>query len=158
MLCAYPAVFFETALELLPRPMDPHVEIIPADTEACGHIVRRFFVQIELSNQIGILRVHRLQQSLNARADNVLFLVIRRRIDLRRELREGSLTRIPAAVKIDDRSPKNPVEPCLGILLIANLIGRLHRFEQAFLNCIGGKFRVGQTLAREADEFTKVIQ
>ena len=142
MLCAYPAVLFETALKLLSRTMDPHVKIVPANTEACSHAVRRFFIQIEPSNQTGILRCHPRQQSLNAGADNTLFLGIRWRIDLMLKFCQGSLARIPASIEINDGPSQNPVEPSLGTFLVANLIDRLHRFEQAFLNCIGREFRI----------------
>ena len=158
VLCTNSAVFFETPLKLLSSTMDPHVEIVPANTEACCHSVRRFFVQIELSNQTGVLRRHRRQQSLDARADNALFLVIRRRIDFMLEFRERSVACITAAVKIDDRSPKNPVEPCLGIFVIANLIGSFQRFEQTILNGVGGKLRITDAPAGKANKLVQMFE
>jgi hypothetical protein len=74
------------------------------------------------------------------------------------EISEGSVACITAAVKIDDRSSKNLVETRLGILLVANLIGRLHCFEQALLNGIGRKLRIAKALARKAREFINVLQ
>jgi hypothetical protein len=77
MLCANPAVFCETPLKLLPRPMEPHVEIAPGNSEARGHRIGRFFIQIYALQQDSILRRYYRQQPLHARANKPCFLLIR---------------------------------------------------------------------------------
>jgi hypothetical protein len=158
VLCANPTVFFQTPLELLPCSMKPHIKIVPANSEARGHRIGRFLIQIYALDQASVLRRHRRQQSLHARANNAFFFFIRRGIQLALESCEGSIPRITATVKIDDGPPQNPVEPRLGIFLIANLIGRLQRLEQALLNRVGGKVGIAEALARKACEFINVLQ
>ena len=138
--------------------MEPHIKIVPADAQACRHSVRRFFIKIEALDQEGILRIHRRQQSLHAGTNNALFLFIRRRIELMFEFCQGSVARITTPIQIDNRAPEDPVELGSRIVLITNLIGSLQRFEQAFLNRIGGKFRIAKALASKPNEFMNVIQ
>jgi hypothetical protein len=58
VFCANPAGFFEAPLKLLPSPMKPHVKIAPANPEARGHRIGRFFIQIYALQQDRILRRH----------------------------------------------------------------------------------------------------
>ena len=65
------------------------------------------------------------------------------------EISEGSVACITAAVEIDGCAAQDTVEPCFRNFLVAKLVARFKRFEQALLNCIGGKFRICKTLARK---------
>jgi hypothetical protein len=67
------------------------------------------------------------------------------------------MLRVTATVQVNDRVAENAVEPGLGAFFISEVLSATHRFQQALLYDVCGKFRISQPLAGKSDKFIKVL-
>lgn len=134
-----------------------HGQSVRRDTALGRECGRAFARQVYTTNKVAVLLGQLRQEPHEACAEQPHFLRIRRCFAFRSEARQRALAGIAAAVKIDDRAPKNPVKPAHGVGF-AGLPFRANGFHHALLHGIARKLDIAQPRACEAGEGVEVFQ
>jgi hypothetical protein len=85
-------------------------------------------------------------QSIHAGAHQPILVVAQWSIDLALKILDRPVTRVAAAIKIDNGPSKDSIEPRLGALLVADLVFGPYGFELTLLYRIGAEVGIPECL------------
>ena len=158
MLAARLANFLQAVTQLVASAVQAYSQIVHRHTQRSGHLLKRFLTEINAGEELAILRGKFRQQPVDALAEHLLGF----RRDTLRELGlqagQSPLSGIRSTVEIDDRTPKDFIEPRNHILIWAGFHLGLERLQQTVLNEILCQVRVPDALAREGHESVEVLE
>ena len=155
---AHATGYLQILLQSCAGPVQPHLKGVRTYAKLVGDCPRRLSPEVDLGDDFGVGRPQSRQKVMQARAHPPIFLGIGVRGKVMEKLLVGALACALLSVNVDDGTPKDLVEPCLGAGRTPQWGIGLKSPEQAFLYRVCRQIRMCQTLTGEGSELGQMVE